>query len=226
MLTKIHELPMKRFDAIEDTDIMVIEDINDTYHIPIADLKYIFSNDKKIQAIYEELYGKISSIEDILSELGVNTTISINELKTQVELLTNAVNKNIGDLNVIKSHISALQNGTSELTNKYLDVDKRVNKLELDMSSAQDDISDHDSKITDHENKLSELETKSDTIREEFNTVLETVKQLDKTIESINSVSMDTINKLDEDLRKLIIEKYEELENIIDAHFHQTPIIV
>lgn len=190
MLTKIHELPEKRFDNVNDTDFMVIDDINDTYRIPIADLKYIFSNDKKIQAIYTELHEKISSMEEILAELGVNTTISINELSTKVELLANAVNKNIGDINVIKSQISALQESVVNLTDKDIDTDRRVTKLELEITTVQDEVGDHDTIITNHENILNELKTKSDTVREEFNTALETITQLQQTINSINSVSI------------------------------------
>ena len=48
---KIKELPQKQYPEIKSTDIMVIEDSDDTYQITVEALMLFFSNDEKLQSI-------------------------------------------------------------------------------------------------------------------------------------------------------------------------------
>ena len=59
---KIKELPQKQYPEIKSTDIMVIEDSDDTYQITVEALMLFFSNDEKLQSI-------INRVEEIYKEL-------------------------------------------------------------------------------------------------------------------------------------------------------------
>lgn len=223
--THIYELPKIRYTQTKDSDIIPIENENDTWHIPLGDLKMLFSNDEKINAIYQDLLSRINNLESHMTEQFEAIQQILENHESQITNLT----EDVANLNV---RMTTAENNTSSLTKRVTSLEERVTTVETDITAINKTLDAHNDRITQLESTVSQITVDIDSIKEQLQQHTDAISQIqqdiidiNKKIEEINAVTGDNLEELEKILREEIISKYEELLSIIDECHHQTPII-
>lgn len=221
----IHELPEIRYSNTKDTDIIPIENEHDTWKIRLGDLKMLFSNDNKINAIYNDLLNKINNLQS-------STTENMDEIR---EILSNHASQisnlteDVSDLNV---RMTKAENTIVELQRRVSSLEERVTTTETNISSINKTLDSQNNRITQLEGDVttikSDISTLQTTVQEHGDSITsinQSIQDIIKKIEDMSAVSIDNLEELEQKLTQEIINKYEELLSIIDECHHQTPII-
>lgn len=221
----IHELPEIRYNDVPDTAIIPIETEVDTWHILISDLKMLFSNDAKINSIYNSLMESIKRLETTFGESIESILETINDHDTQIKNLTEDVSK----LNV---RVTTLENNYETISGDLSGITERVSTIENNILSINQTLDNHNARITELENNvdiiksdINDMKTTISNHGDSITQIQEDITEIYKQIDNMNAVSSDTIENLDNKLTELIQNKYEELLQLIDECHHQTPII-
>lgn len=226
MKTYIHDLPEIRFITVKPTDIMVLENEADTWKIPVADLQLLFSNDAKIQAVYDELLELINNNKDSDTESISNILITLEEYNNKINSLIESSANIVSRVVTIENNISTLQTDLKNLTDRVTTAESRLDSIDKILDALDKRIAALESDNKTNKEKITKIESKNtqqDASITEINTAIKELKEL---IESYNGVSTDALNKVEKELRDKITEKYNELLQIIDECHHQTPLIV
>lgn len=223
--TKIHELPEKRYVDVSDTDILVIEDNEDTWHIPLGDLKMLFSNDAKINAMYQDLLDRIHRIEVENSSNNDNILEILENHTTQINALTESINNLNIRMTKIEHNITTIQSDINSLTERVETNENNITNINTVLDEHHDRISILEADNNKNKDDISNIQTDITNIRGDIVNINDAINQLNELIENYNGVSVDSIIKLKEELTEEIINKYEALLNLIDQCHHQIPII-
>lgn len=221
----IHELPEMRYNQVQDTDMIPIENDNDTWYIPVADLKMLFGNDAKINAIYESLL-------EIIKKLEHNCTGQMDEINQILSEHTQHIKSIIEDIQKVNGKITKIENRVTTVEGDLKSLSKKVQTIEDQIAEINATIDKHNTRISDLEQKMTVVEQDIANIEktinrhdEDISQIQSDIKTIYKKIEDMNAVSTDMIEELEKKLTDQIIQKYEELLDIIDECHHQTPII-
>lgn len=219
---KIKELPVITYDSIKDTDIMVVENKEDTFQASITDMKKVFSCDAKLTAIVESINTQLKALEDILNEN--NNTISGNmaELEDQIGVIKNNIDSILSRLKTAEANIE--------------DHEERIEYLEKSNDSVLERLDEND-KINETQNEnLDNLNKDNETNKNNISDLQEITQEheehlitVDETLEShkdlIDQNKQDVDNAAQENfdyLNQRIEDKYMELLDIIDFYHHIT----
>lgn len=222
---KIHELPKKTSDAVLDTDIMVIEDSQDTKQISIKDLKLILDSKQTLESIK-------------------------NSIETEMDNLSNSVEKSIEEINKIAESLRSEFSDTSEeisrinktlesIQKNYSDIADAVRGLEIFKSSVEKSIGDIDKVLTNHNDAISDIfkqTTSNDkdlkSLKNTVDTQQESIDNNIHNIEELQSSLSSEVERLEElmqsvdDSERIYAEKlYDDIMKYIDYyhHIHENP---
>lgn len=223
---KIAELPQKGYsDNIKDTDMMILEDIYDTYKTSIKDLKLVFSADEKIKALRTNLENQILDIEQQINKLSTKYDKNINNLEGQYA----TINQDITD---VKKKMQILQQSQLQLETIIKNLDDKASQNASNISdlfskyAAQSkDISTLKSLTNSHSEQINDmgqtLTTNSDYIR----TLQSKCIDLENTITVVNGTLQKNINNLRTDLTNYTNTLYDKCTKYIDYyhHIHENP---
>lgn len=219
-IVKIHELPLKDYTSINDLDLMIIEDTQDTKQISLEQLKLYFSSDEKLNAIMQE----VNLTRDQLTEL-VSTAIANMEKDTDAieARITNLFNDHEGTKRRLGNLIEQFQNAL-----------KRISALEEDNESIHEDIENISNLIVDITNRIVDLESDNADNKDRL-TALETDNTKNKAdivdlntnlsnfIDTVNDTFITINNKIDQvatDATKHTNAAYDDLMRYIDYYHH------
>lgn len=222
---KIHELPKKTSDAVLDTDIMVIEDSQDTKQISIKDLKLILDSKQTLESIK-------------------------NSIETEMDNLSNSVEKSIEEINKIAESLRSEFSDTSEeisrinktlesIQKNYSDIADIVRRLEASKSSVEKSIEDINKVLTNHTETISGISKQTTSNAKDLKSLKNTVdtqqESIDNNIhniEELQSSLSSEVERLEElmqsvdDSERIYAEKlYDDIMKYIDYyhHIHENP---
>lgn len=222
---KIHELPTKTSDSILDTDIMVIEDAQDTKQISIKDLKLILDSKQTLESIK-------NSIEKEMNDLTDNVEKSVKEINKIAESLRTEFSDTSEEISRINKTLESIQKN-------YSDIADTVEKLETFKSSVEKSIKDINKVLTDHTNTISTIskQTTSNTkdLESLKNTVYTQQKSIDDNIHNIEELQSslsseverleELLQNVDDSEREYAEKLYDDVMKYIDYyhHIHENP---
>ena len=217
---KIKELPRVGYTGLSDTDLMAVELSDDTYSITIGDLLVVFSADKKILALQNELKNLISKTE-------ANLVKSIQSLSDTIELMETALEGNETwqteakeQILNIKKSISNIEDLLDEHEKTMEDMGNTIESMSQAIATNTDNISDLQKLTETHSTSIGEI--KNDIA--DTDAIISSIDQvLDEYMESTNKTLIelqktDSDNKVD--LKKIINEKYDDIMKYIDYYHH------
>ena len=139
-VVKIKELPKKQFIDIKSTDIMVIEDSEDTFQISAEDLQRFFSNDEKLQAIIdrvEEIYDTLDSeIKDAIKDFNDSN----NDFETRLSNL-------FEDHELTKQQVGKIREELTDAQNDIVEIQEHLKENDTDIADLQETAKDHENRI-------------------------------------------------------------------------------
>lgn len=141
---KIKELPIKLFENLEDTNIILIEDATDTYQITLEQIKMYFTGDNKINDALTEINNKIDSFKQ-----------EVNEKVQQVIDSNTALNTAVTNLSADHEN-TKLQLGA--LTEKVTGIENNVTEINTHLENNDSLIEGLTTKTEDHETRITALE--------------------------------------------------------------------
>ena len=112
---KIKELPVKPYSDIQSTDIMLIEDSEDTKQISVEDLKILFSSDEKLNAIIEKLKTTYEELKKYVEDNIDKITSGNEELETKVSNLFEDHERTKQQVGRLREDMTDVQNDISEI---------------------------------------------------------------------------------------------------------------
>ena len=224
-VVKIKELPKKQFIDIKSTDIMVIEDSEDTFQISAEDLQRFFSNDEKLQAIIdrvEEIYDTLDSeIKDAIKDFNDSN----NDFETRLSNL-------FEDHELTKQQVGKIREELTDAQNDIVEIQEHLKENDTNIADLQETAKDHENRIkvleekaTDHEDRIVALEKDNETNKtnianlqqemKDFKTKMANeIKRLDDRITQTNSENHEYTDKAYDNLM-LYIDYYH--------HVHEFP---
>lgn len=222
-LTKIHELPVMDYFETKDTDIFVIENARDTYQISLADMKLLLSNDAKILGIYNELSKAIQSINTRIDDMHLDNTF--NDITANFESILQTLSRNNQSIVELQNSVEVLNTRINSLDQRATILEENVSNINIANNNFNELINDINTKLDDYKTDIDNLKTSSTDISTIINQIKEDMANIDSKIQDMNSISMDTLANMKSELQDEFNGKYEEVMQIIDDNFHQTPII-
>ena len=225
-LIRICDLPEMRYDETKDNDILVIENEVDTYKIPLGDFKTLFGSDSKLQTIYDELKNSIQGIVDLINIYNTKIENDFNDLANAIVQLRESVNRNTQSITEIQSSISNITRHLGNIDISISDLDDRLNSAQDAVNNNHDEIVNIKNTLNIHSADITTLKNKTTSINASVTQIQKDIANINKTIESMGAISSETLDNAKQELMKEIVDRYEEIMAIIDANFHQTPLLV
>lgn len=207
---KVTELPNIVYSKVSDDDIMIIETKDDTYNIKVSDLKNVFSCDKKLQAISDNIEKKLSEFNDIIIENQEENNQKFENLESANNNLKNNLDDFSKRINTTEKDINILKQDTEELKS----LQDRVKELESYKSRVESLEKDNE------ENKIGINNLKNET--EKIAQIQESLTEMKDTINQNQSTSTNIIQEVDKRLDDKINRIQGELLDLIDSYHHET----
>lgn len=219
---KIKELPVIPYDDIKDTDIMVVENKEDTHQASIADMKKVFSCDAKLSAITDSINKQLEELEKVINDNNSIITENIEQLENELGVAKNNINSILKRLNTaedtIVSHgnrITTLEKETTTIKNRLDENDEmnerqneNLDSLNKDNETNQSNIKDLQDLTQEHSEHLSQIDQTLDDHKE----------LIDSNKEETDKTAQENFDYLNDRLQR----KYMELLSIIDFYHHLT----
>lgn len=213
MRIKIPELPEINLDDISDEDYLAIDDGKDTYKVPIAFLKTVFSCDKKISAVSDLLSARINALAEDIDSKNQNILKILSNMGNQIDVINVNLSRISERLNTDGRNIESLQDNLSSLTDKYNEFKSEVEDY---MRTTTEDLDNFKSAT----NK--EFESVKDDLNLFKNTTNTEISNIKETIETNKKDSNNTITMVDKRLDEKIDRIHHELLTLIDSYHHET----
>lgn len=224
-VVKIKELPQKQYTEIQSTDIMVIEDSDDTYQTTVEALRLYFSNDEKLQAIIdrvEEIYNELEKdISDTLKDIDDTT----DDLETRIQNLYEDHERTKEQLGKLREDLTDAQNDIKNMKDHLDENDSSIKDLQDLVKNHEDRLKTEESKSDDHEKRIVSLETDNDTNKEK-------IANLQKDLSDFKQEMANEINRLDNRITSINTENHEYTDKAYDNimlyidyyhHIHEFP---
>lgn len=222
---KIKELPNKQFTEIKSTDIMVIEDSEDTKQITVEDLMLFFSNDEKLQSI-------ISKVEEIYTELDKRIKDAILDFDNSTDDLETRISNLFEDHERTKSQLGKLREELTDAQNDIKNIFDHLDDNDSDIKDLQTLISEHDKKIKDlesltskHDTRISALEKDNETNKSNISDLQKELSDFEQHVEEEIKRLDDRITSVDSDGKSYTDKAYDNIMKYIDYyhHIHEYP---
>lgn len=222
---KIKELPQKQYPEIKSTDIMVIEDSDDTYQITVEALMLFFSNDEKLQSIInrvEEIYNELDkAIDDAIRDFNESTS----DLESRVTNLFEDHERTKQQLGKIREELTDAQNDISEIF-------EHLENNDSDISDLQTAVKDHEKRIKALETLIANHEERIVALEKDNTTNKENIANLQKELAEFKKEMADEIKRLDDRITTINTENHEYTDKAYDNlmkyidyyhHVHEFP---
>ena len=222
---KIHELPPKKYLEIQDTNIMVLEDQNDTKQVQVADLKRLFSSDDKINAIVEQLNTKFNELRTELITMVKDLGNEDNDFEVRLNNLYQDHEQTKRKLGKVQEDLVDAQNNIEEIFDHLSKSDGRLDTLESTASDHEKRIKALESKVANHETRIVALEKDNETNKKN-------ITQLQKDLKALSDHVDSEVDRLDSKIESNIKETREYAEQLYDQalayidyyhHIHEYP---
>ena len=219
-VVKIKELPKKQFVDIKSTDIMVIEDSEDTFQISAEDLQRFFSNDEKLQAIIdkvEEIYDTLDSeIKDAIKDFNDSN----NDFETRLSNL-------FEDHELTKQQVGKIREELTDAQNDIVEIQEHLKENDTDIADLQETAKDHEARIkvleekaTDHEERIVALEKDNDTNKTNIANLQQEMKDFKTEMTSEIKRLDDRITQTNSENHEYTDKAYDNLMLYIDYYHH------
>ena len=219
---KIKELEQILSDIVTDNDLMVIEKTNSTNSISIGDLKIIFSADKKIIAIQEELSETISKQREELDKIIKSISDNIELDETQLKELSDYVDQNKMQMMEVQKNIKDIQQVLAEYQTVIDTIEDTLQEYGLAISDQETRLQSAEGTINNHTETLQELRQDVDNHK----TRLDELKTNYDDYTDNNNLEIKELKKKDSDnliaAKKYADEKYDDVMKYIDYYHHYT----
>lgn len=217
---KIQELPVKTYPEVAPTDIMVIEDRDDTYQVTVEALKLMFSSDEKIKALTELLNEEIARIGQTIADLSSRISEKDKDLEAGLINLFNdhertkmKLGKLQEDMIDVQNHIKEIDESIASMTSRIEEIEKeladdtaRIEVLEKDNEQNKSDIAELQTDNEQNKTDIAQLQTGLSDLSKKLD---EQVKRLD-----------DRITKSNTDLSEYANLLYDRIMQYIDYYHH------
>lgn len=217
---KIHELPPKTYPEVKDTNIMVIEDADDTKQIPVSALKLLFSSDDKLNAMNTELTNKLNSFRTELLNM-------INNLKNEDSDFEARLNNLFEDHEQTKRKLGKIQEDLIDAQNDIIELNEHLTKTDARVSTLESMTSDHEKRIkalesttADHEKRIKALEADNATNKKNIAQLQQDLHDLSVHVDEEVERLDDRITQSDADRKAYTDKMYDNLMAYIDYYHH------
>lgn len=222
---KIKELPVKSYDGINSTDLMIIEDSIDTKQITVEDLQLFFSSDKKVTALKESIEQLLNELEDEFnqkinnlrkddSDIENRLTDLYNDHERTKQRLGNLIEKVVDIENLLNATIERVEKNETSISN----LQEFTKEIRSDLDTAMKNIEDHADEIDKIKDKNEEQDLRFEVNEEYMNEFkeeyTEKMKELDETINDDRNSAKEYSDQL-----------YDQIMQYIDFyhHLHEDP---
>lgn len=222
---KIHDLSLKIQQDVNDSDIMVIEDGNDTKKITIADLKLLFSADNKISSLQQSIDKQLTAMVNEINGISRSVQSSLSSYEGSVADLSSQIEDAKRQIGILQQSILNYAD-TSNTTNSTLDtLVKTVDDLKITVSNNSKSISDLTTSTNQTESTISQLSMLVSNNTKSISVISQALEGLSKVVvDNYNELS-NKITDLDNKLTAYIDKKYDNAIKYIDYyhHIHENP---
>lgn len=219
---KIRELPITESSKVLDSNLMIVELNDDTYAIRIDELKVLFSADKKILAVQQELIQTITQIQQQLTGSIITLSETVTSNSQNISGINEYIEKNKSNISTIQQNIKSLK--------EFVDTTTET------LNSITTTIDEYANILADHSNALSIL---SDTTQEHTNSIETMTKDIQTNADnheqlqskyseytSNNNLIIEELKKTDIDnlriAKKYSDDNYDDIMQYIDYYHHYT----
>lgn len=204
---KIKDLPEKK-DNLDDNDLLVIEDSEDTKKITLIRLRSAFSMDGILTSIKNMLLEKIDSFIQDHSTKYQELLKKNNQLETDCHNLQNDHDHDAERIFALDNKIILQEKTISDLTDEKAQLLRLLNQLQLDKDTLSEDITllnkdiiINNKKIVVLQSQIKDLQAKSKELKQINEELQKLVDQLEK--ESNKKID-DNFNNVDTKLSETI----------------------
>lgn len=224
-VVKIKELPQKQYAEIQSTDIMVIEDSDDTYQTTVEALRLYFSNDEKLQAIIDRVEEIYNELEKDISDTLKNIDDITDDLETRIQNLYEDHERTKEQLGKLREDLTDAQNDIKNMKDHLDENDSSIKDLQDLAKNHEDRLKNEESKSDDHEKRIVSLETDNDTNKTK-------IANLQKDLSDFKQEMANEINRLDNRITSINTENHEYTDKAYDNimlyidyyhHIHEFP---
>lgn len=221
----IKELPRILCDEVKDTDLLLIENQEDTYCIRVSDLKVVCSADEKISAVQD-------SLTKLIEQNRTEVDSSIQGINEKLNNYNTIITGNSDSLEELKKKVLLIQQDITDLEDKDQSIDGEITKIYNTLSSHGNTIASNTQNITelkqtaiDFENRITVLEqlganhgTRLLNLEDNFS---EYTENTDQKIEDLVAADITVLG----DSKNYTDEKYDDVMKYIDYyhHYHENP---
>lgn len=217
---KIKELPVKPYSDIQSTDIMLIEDSEDTKQISVEDLKILFSSDEKLNAIIEKLKTTYEELKKYVEDNIDKITSGNEELETKVSNLFEDHERTKQQVGRLREDMTDVQNDISEINTSIGNINKTIQDM-------QEMLIIHDDKIQDLE-RDNEINKKDiELLKQDNETNKQNIAKLQEDLKNLTDHVDSEIKRLDDRITQINTENhnytdkmYDQLMLYIDYYHH------
>lgn len=224
-VVKIKELPQKQYSEIQSTDIMVIEDSDDTYQTTVEALKLYFSNDEKLQAI-------IDRVEEIYTELEKNINDTFKDINDATSDLEAKVQNLFEDHERTKEQLGKIREELTDAQNDIKTIYDHLDENDSLISDIQSSIKDHEARLKVEESKSDDYEKRISLLESDNETNKSNISNLQKDISDFKQEMADEIKRLDDRITAVNTDNHEYSDKYYDNimlyidyyhHIHEFP---
>lgn len=222
---KIKELPKKQYSEINPMDIMVIEDTSDTKQITVEQLQLFFSSDEKLQAIIDQMEREFAEIKKYIDDHLKDVIDKDEELETRLNNL-------FEDHERTKQQVGRIQEDLVDAQNNIVEIFKRLDGLDSEVSNIQQIIADHEKRIAKEEEISKDHEKRIVVLEQDNQTNKDNISNLQTDLNNFKVYVQNEIDRLDEKIDKINKENHEYTDRMYDQimmyidyyhHIHEFP---
>lgn len=205
---KIKELPVKTYENLENTDIMLVEDADDTYSITMEQLRMYFTGDGKINDALQEMNSKFDQFKQEVETRVQQLVDSNSSLSSQVTNLSQ-------DLEGAKSQIGQLTERLTGVDTKLGEHDTKLGEHTTQIETLLDTLNNAETGLVKRVEKLEE--TLDPSFIDQVQKNKEAIEELQEQMKTVQ----DTFGDLDDKtVRECLEMVYDELMKYIDYYHH------
>lgn len=222
---KIKELPKKQYSEINPTDIMVIEDTSDTKQITVEQLQLFFSSDEKLQAIIDQMEKEFAEIKKYIND-------HLKDVIDKDEELEARLNNLFEDHERTKQQVGRIQEDLVDAQNNIIEIFKRLDWLDSEVSNIQQIIADHEKRIAKEEEISKDHEKRIVVLEQDNQTNKDNISDLQTDLNNFKVYVKNEIDRLDQKIDDINRENHEYTDRMYDQimmyidyyhHIHEFP---